>query len=140
MKRQHLHLIVDAGLFLSVLGLVLTGLLMTWVLPPGSRAASVWSWTRHEWGDVHFWLAMTMLGIALLHVALNWGWVCSVALRLVKPRGALMGQLGRHLAGAALVAALAVVIGGFLWAAGEAKVADLSGGRQGGGHRHLLDE
>lgn len=133
MKRSYLHLLIDALLFLGGVGLILTGLLIEFVLPPGSRHASVWGWTRHEWGEIHFWIAMTILGLGLLHLLLNWGWVCSVvsnALHLRSSKPTLRRQLR---SGLATVMVLLVLVGGFLFAADAGKTDDAPGRGAGSG-------
>lgn len=136
MKRSHVHLAVDMALFVSVLGLLWTGLLMSFILPAGSRGATVWGWTRHEWGELHFYLALAMIAGALLHLALNWGWVCNVAMRLLRPGSATPSRLGRNLTGAVLVLVIVGAIGGLLWAAESAK----TGVGEGRGQGQLLHE
>jgi heme/copper-type cytochrome/quinol oxidase subunit 2 len=131
MKRSNLHLTVDIALFLSVLSLLWTGLLMSFVLPAGSRAATVWGWTRHEWGDLHFYLAVTMITVAALHVALNWGWVCNVAVRLLRPRAAAPSHKARNIAGTVLVLLIVGFIAGLLWAAQSARTGIGEGRGQG---------
>jgi hypothetical protein len=134
MKRSYLHLLIDTCLFLGAVGLILTGLLMEFVLPSGSRNATVWGLTRHDWGDLHFWIAMVILAAGLLHLLLNWGWVCSVCaklLRLDSSKPTLRRQLWT---GTTTAAVLAVLVGGFLFAADAGKVED-SGGRGLGGGR-----
>lgn len=121
---------------MALAGLVVlaTGLLMWLVLPAGSRGTSVWSLTRHDWGEVHLYASLTVLGLVALHLALNWSWVCNVGLRLVcKPDGKLGWS---KLVNAA---ALAAVVGGgliaFLLAANYARVDADGEGRHGhGGH------
>lgn len=131
MKRSNLHLAVDITLFLCVLGLLWTGLLMSFILPSGSRGATVWSWTRHEWGDLHFYLALGMIAVALLHVLLNWGWVCNAAVRLLRPRAAAPSHKARNVAGAMLVLVIVGFIVGLLWAAEAAKTGIGEGRGQG---------
>ncbi len=75
MPRNVVRFVLDACLFLLMLSLVATGLLMAYVLPPGSGGRFFWSMNRHGWGGVHFWIAMVLLAGLLLHLALNWGWV-----------------------------------------------------------------
>ena len=77
MRRNTLYFIIDTVLFLAVLGLVTTGLLLKFVLPPGSgrRSQILWNLRRHDWGDVHFWLAATIILFLIAHVALHWHWV-----------------------------------------------------------------
>lgn len=133
MKRSYLHLLIDALLFLAATGLVLTGLLIEFILPPGSHQASVWGLTRHEWGELHFWVAITILGLGLLHLLLNWGWVCSVisrALRMQSNKPTLRRQLW---SGFMTIAVLLVLIGGFLFAANAGKVNDSLGPGEAGG-------
>ena len=39
--------------------LITTGVLMRYVLPPGSgRRAAIWGLDRHGWGDLHFWFCL----------------------------------------------------------------------------------
>lgn len=99
MKRPTLNFLVDA---LSCAALVLvtaTGFLLRYVLPPGSGGrvghgtgpsaaarviATVWSFTRHEWGAIHFWLAVALMAMLALHLALHGRWI--VALVRGQPR------------------------------------------------------
>ena len=70
--------IIDA---LALAGLVLlaaTGLLMHFVLPPGSGSATLWNMTRHAWGEVHFILALVILGVLSLHLVVHWRWIFCV--------------------------------------------------------------
>ena len=82
MARGTIHWILDVGLFLAFLALLLTGLLMAFTLPPGSGGATVWGWTRHEWGDLHFWIALAALTLVATHLALHWNWVHIVTRKL----------------------------------------------------------
>jgi hypothetical protein len=61
-------------------------------------------------------------------VALNWGWVCNVALRLLRPRSDAPSRLRRNLAGMLLVMLIAGLVGSLLWAAESVKV-EADGGR-----------
>jgi len=48
------------------------GFLMKWVLPPGSGPSLILGMTRHEWGTVHLWLSLALLGLLVLHIWLGW--------------------------------------------------------------------
>lgn len=68
--------------------LIATGIIMYWVLPPGTggrmgghRRRELLEMTRHDFGDIHFWIAVAMVVTVVIHVALNWGWTKSAALR-----------------------------------------------------------
>jgi hypothetical protein len=108
----------DVVIALLMAALITTGSILKWVLPPGSgggghgaglglgrgRGGGGWGagagggaepakalldLTRHEWGDVHFWIAAALLAGVVLHLALHWGWIkTSLSCRL--------GFLGRR--------------------------------------------
>lgn len=85
MKRSDLNFFVDAAAFLGLVLLVSTGLIMRFVLPPfeGGRSGEVgssllWGWDRHQWGEIHFWIAAGILIILVVHLFLHWKWIASV--------------------------------------------------------------
>lgn len=83
MKRNALVLLVDVVAFVGFLFLTSTGILLRYLLPPGSgRWTDVWGMTRHEWGDVHFWVSLAFFGVLSLHLLLHW----RTALALVRGR------------------------------------------------------
>ena len=143
MKRSYLHLLVDSLLLLGALGLILTGLLMEFVLPAGSHQSSVWSLTRHEWGDLHFWTAVGMLALGLLHLLLNWGWVCSVCAKVLRLRSTKPTPRRKLVTGGATLVLLSLLVGGFLFAAEAGKITDPQGeaghGRGGGQGRGQIE-
>ncbi len=132
MKRSTLHLTIDGLMALGAVGLILTGLLIAFVLPPGSRQASVWGMTRHDWGDVHFWFAMGILATGLLHLMMNWGWVCSVAGDVLHLKSRKPTPIRKLWTGLATALLLAVLVGGFMYAADAGKTADPTGHGHGG--------
>jgi hypothetical protein len=79
---------IDFGLIVLMGSLVTTGAILRWVLPPGSGgggrgagrfgqggARQLMDLSRHEWGDVHLWIAIALLSLLVLHLALHWGWI-----------------------------------------------------------------
>ncbi len=79
MKRAKQNFLVDTLAFAAFVFLTTTGVLVRWVLPPGSgRWTTLWGMDRHEWGDVHFWVAVVLLAICALHLLLHWRWIVSV--------------------------------------------------------------
>lgn len=121
MKRNTLNFIVDAISALVVLGMTVTGLVIRFVLPPGSgRGRVLWGWDRHGWGDLHFWLAVAAGALVVVHVALHWQWICVTAARFVRHgRGehGSGGAVARNMAGGALMVGLAGLLAGFVWVA-----------------------
>jgi hypothetical protein len=89
MKRSTLNFFVDLISFVTLVGMVLTGIIMKYILPPGTGACGIgfrggrgeeqvrdlWSMTRHEWGQVHFDLAVLFAILMVLHIILHWTWV-----------------------------------------------------------------
>ena len=79
MNRPQLNVLVDAVAFTAFAFLTTTGVLSRYVLPPGSgRYATLWGLNRHGWGDIHFWVAVVLLGVLTLHLVLHWKWILHV--------------------------------------------------------------
>lgn len=134
MNRSYLNVGVDIAALVLFVFLASTGLLITFQLPPGSGGGgvverplaltenvgrgfgrmgsqepikTVWGLSRHEWGDVHFWMATTMLGVIAVHLYLHCKWI----LAKLKPLG--HGKYSRRrviVSVIALVALLAVAL------------------------------
>lgn len=79
MKRTDLNGLVDALAAVEALLLLSTGLLIWLRLPAGSgHGLTVWSLDRHQWGDIHAWIAMAMVVTLFVHLALHWKWIVCV--------------------------------------------------------------
>ncbi|MFC1610721.1 DUF4405 domain-containing protein [Myxococcota bacterium] len=125
---------------LLMVTMAVTGLLIHFVLPPGTggrgrgAALTVLGWSRHDWGELHLWIGVGLIGLVLVHVWLNWSWVACMAARLLdnpKP-----GQRQQVLAGACILTAFVAISGGFLWWANSAVARDISVGNAQSGHHH----
>jgi len=80
MKRPSLNFIIDSTAFAGFVVLTTTGVLMRYILPPGSgHYATVWGMDRHEWGAIHFWIAVFFFATLALHLVLHWRWIKSFA-------------------------------------------------------------
>jgi hypothetical protein len=73
---------LDAANALLFAALMITGGLMAWVLPPGSgrhghwRTITTWlGFSRHDLGNLHFWVAVALTIGVLTHLALHGGWI-----------------------------------------------------------------
>jgi len=88
MKRITLNFVVDLISFIGFVGLAFTGFIIKHILPPGSgghgrgfrggrgqveEIKQLWSMTRHEWGDIHFYLAVGFVALIVVHIILHWG-------------------------------------------------------------------
>lgn len=83
MKRSSLILAIDGIAFIGFVFLTTTGVLLHYLLPPGSgRWSTIWGLNRHDWGDIHLYVAMIFFGILSLHLLLHW----RVLLNMLKGR------------------------------------------------------
>ncbi len=98
MKRSTLNFVIDLLGFVVLLGLACTGFIIRYILPPGTggrgqalhggqgggHIEQLWSMTRHEWGDIHFYLAVLFVILMTVHVILHWNWVKNYVRSLFK--------------------------------------------------------
>ncbi|MBC8283203.1 MAG: DUF4405 domain-containing protein [Nitrospinae bacterium] len=85
MRRNSLNLIIDVFAFIGFVLLAGTGLIMWIILPPGSGGGHegqrqkaihlLWQLDRHEWGEVHFWIACGLMAVLAVHIFLHWKWI-----------------------------------------------------------------
>ena len=89
LRRITVNFIVDFVSFLDLLGLIFTGIIIRYILPPGTggrgqelhggqgagRVKDFWTMTRHEWGDVHFYMVVVFIILMLIHLFLHWTWI-----------------------------------------------------------------
>jgi hypothetical protein len=95
MKRSTLNLLVDVVAFFGFLVLTTTGVLLRYLLPPGSgHYSTIWGLNRHEWGSVHFWIAVGFFSVLGLHLLLHWRWIVSVVTRRQREGSGFRAGLG----------------------------------------------
>ena len=79
MKRTHLNFIIDIIAFAGFVFLTTTGVLLHYLLPPGSgHFATLWGLDRHQWGTLHFWISVVFFSVLALHLVLHWRWLASL--------------------------------------------------------------
>ncbi|UCD35564.1 MAG: DUF4405 domain-containing protein [Nitrospiraceae bacterium] len=107
MDRPGKNFLVDVLSFTGFVLLTSTGVLMRYILPPGSgRWKAIWGLDRHEWGSIHFWISVLFLGVLTVHLILHWRWVVTFIAR--KPREGSGLRAGLGIIGLAGLAALAI--------------------------------
>lgn len=137
-RIQTINFVTDVVTFLVVLAMAATGLLLKFVLPPGSQGGQgmqLWGLTRHEWGDVHFWLSVSMGALFVVHVALHWNWVCVIVARWFPFESASPGPASarrRSAYGAGFLIAVTALLIGFVWAAGTSATRPATQSEHGG--------
>ena len=79
MNRAKVNFVVDAASFAAFVLLLSTGVLVHYVLPPGSgHFYTLWGLDRHDWGGIHFWIAVVFLCTMGFHLFLHWRWVVNM--------------------------------------------------------------
>lgn len=108
MKRTNLNFLVACIAFIGFVLLIATGVLLKYLLPPGSgRQTLIWGMDRHQWGDVHFWTAVAIVALMVLHLYLHWTWI------KIKVKGLRAEESGKRVA-VAVVALLFVLTAALL--------------------------
>ena len=76
MKKFSYIVLTDVLAFIGFVLLTTTGVLMHYLLPPGSgHFRRIWGLDRHDWGGIHFWIAVGFLGILSIHLFLHGRWI-----------------------------------------------------------------
>jgi hypothetical protein len=123
LRRTTLNFIVDFAGFAAFVLLAASGVLMRYVLPPGSgHFSTVWGLDRHEWGSIHFWVAVGFLSVLALHLFLHWRWIVTVLRG--RPREGSGARMGLGVVGllALLVLAIAPLLSPVERSGGETAV------------------
>ncbi len=125
-NRNTFNYVVDTATLMTMMGLAGTGLVVRWVLPPGSGGhgdgpgLALWGLSRHDWGDIHFWLAIATVVLLVLHVALHWTWVWLTTRRLIRSRNDSARKRAdyvRNVYGTGFLAVLVITLTGFYFVA-----------------------
>jgi len=75
MNKASLVKLTDLFSFLGLIALISTGALLKFNLPPRSGGASIWGLTRHEWGDIQFYVSVSFLALISLHLLLHFRFI-----------------------------------------------------------------
>ncbi len=98
MKRGTLISLIDVVAFIAFLFLTSSGILLRYLLPPGSgRWSELWGMSRHQWGEVHFWIAFVFFAVLAFHLLQHWRFVLGLFrghLKEVTRLRAALGLLG----------------------------------------------
>jgi hypothetical protein len=92
MKKSKVNLVIDALLLLCIAAIAGIGLLMRNVLIPGYKRWDIygrnvelyfWGLDRHQWGTVHFVIALLFIALLVLHIVLHWSMILGIYRRLI---------------------------------------------------------
>jgi hypothetical protein len=136
MKRLLDNLLIDLIAAALMIGMLATGYILRFPLPPGSnRDLTLWGLTRHQWGDVHFWISLGLMAVILLHLCLHWQWIAiSVKRRLSRRKAAPGSALASGLMTFLVLVAVLFLFG---WAAQSGSKRSQNQGR---GYARRLDK
>lgn len=94
MKNKGLVLYwTDVANLLAFGAVLATGVVLKWIVPHGGEGRGggrgqgmLTAWlglNRHEWGDIHFWIAAAGIALLILHLAMHTGWIVSATQKYV---------------------------------------------------------
>lgn len=89
-SRPAWHFIVDVILLVAISALTWASAVLQFVFPRPTRADgwTLWGWGYDAWSNLRFGLLCAFVAMVLLHVMLQWDWVCNfIASRLSRWRG-----------------------------------------------------
>lgn len=79
MKKSNLIALIDISAFIGFIFVVSTGVLMRYVLPPRSgQSIQIFGMSRHEWGNIHFYITLIFLVILSIHLFLHWKFIRNI--------------------------------------------------------------
>ncbi|PIX55951.1 MAG: hypothetical protein COZ50_00070 [Zetaproteobacteria bacterium CG_4_10_14_3_um_filter_54_28] len=78
MNHSMLIKVVDLLSFVALTLMISTGTLLKFTLPPRSGGDEVWFLTRHDWGDIHFYLSVAFLVLMSAHLIAHVKFIKSV--------------------------------------------------------------
>lgn len=82
--KNILKFLIDTALFVDLCAIGVIGLFLRFVIPEG-RGFAVQKYFlglhRHQWGDIHLYLAVAFLILLFFHIWLNWRWIIGSAKR-----------------------------------------------------------
>jgi uncharacterized protein DUF4405 len=90
------NFIIDVLMMLLMTAMLGIGLAVKYILPPGKVRQIeygggvdlyIFGMERHQWGDIHYYLGVVLLGLLLLHIILHWSVILSIYRRLIGSRG-----------------------------------------------------
>jgi hypothetical protein len=91
-KNADWRYLVDALLFVCLVGMVFIGILLGFVLQEGPVSAGGSKYFlgihRHQWGNIHAYLSIAFVILMVVHLTLSWNWVTCRTRQIFKGRSA----------------------------------------------------
>lgn len=78
-KNSDWRYLVDALLFICLIGMIFIGILLGLVISEGPVSSGGSKYFlgvhRHQWGDIHAYLSIAFVVLMAVHLILNWRWI-----------------------------------------------------------------
>jgi hypothetical protein len=79
MKKTTLRFFVDVLLFITMFGLLATGVIMVFFTASGPNVLEsskyFFQLHRHQWGNIHSYFALLSILLLVIHLILEWNWI-----------------------------------------------------------------
>ncbi|MBW8035527.1 MAG: DUF4405 domain-containing protein [Planctomycetes bacterium] len=112
MKRNTLNFWIDLLVIIALFGKIWTGLLLHYILPPGQGrgySLELWGLNRHEYGVIHFYLAVAMIALVIIHIWLHWSWICKTLSGILKTKKSNPSRYSSYAIAFLLIAFLLII-------------------------------
>ena len=76
---------INALLYLAASTLVATGLALEWKIEIEDEGRTLLGMNGEMWGEIHFIVALVVVGLAIIHLAMHWLWIKNLLNRLPWP-------------------------------------------------------
>ncbi len=92
MEKSKINFVIEALMFLCLMAMAGLGFLMKYVLLPGRQAWAKYGrnveltwlgWDRHDWGEIHLYLAFSLLTLLTVHLILHWKMILGLFEKLI---------------------------------------------------------
>ncbi len=92
MNKAKLNFIIDIFMFICMMLVASIGFLIKFTLVPGKEAREIYGrnvdlvlfgMDRHQWGTIHLYIALILLGLLALHILLHWKMIVSLYKQLI---------------------------------------------------------
>jgi hypothetical protein len=88
MKQSDWRYLVDALLFICLVGMAFIGILLGLVIPEGPVSSGGSKYFlgihRHQWGDIHAYLSIAFVVLMVVHLILSWKWITAKTRQIFK--------------------------------------------------------
>ena len=84
LKKNTLKYLINVTLFIDMTSIAVLGLLLGFVIPKGQGHLTQKYFLglhRHDWANIHLYLALLLLPLLVFHVWFNWTWVVQATKR-----------------------------------------------------------